>query len=89
MNHQLHKLLDARPLSLVAHINKRIDLIKVNDPSLVFEEIVLLTELTRLRAKVVDILLDPEEAEYVYKNFGKVWAKVQRYYLKHHARVQL
>ena len=71
--HQLHKLLNAKPLSLEARNNRRIDLMKVNDPSLVFEEKVLLTELMRLRAKAVDILLDPEEAESVDKHFGKVW----------------
>ena len=41
----------------------------------------------RLRAKAVDILTDPEEAESVYQDFGKMWAKVQRHYLKFYARI--
>ena len=85
--HQLNKLLDAQPLSLAAHINKRIDLMNVDDLSVTGKEIVLLIEFQERKAKAADKLMDPDEAESIFESFHKIWAQVQAYYLESHARV--
>ena len=84
--HQLHKLLNAKPLSLEAYINKRIDLMKANGHSLVNEEKLLLSKLMQLRKEIVSPLLELEVADPVYRDLWKTWADAQRYYLKNHAR---
>ena len=85
--HQLNKLLDPQPLSLAAYINKRIDLWIPIDPSVRTDEIVLLTEFKQRKAQAADALMDPDEAESIYKAFRNAWSKLQAYYLKNHARV--
>ena len=85
--HRLHKLVTAKPLSLEAHINKRINLMKADDPSLVDDEKVLLSQLMRWEMAIGNPLLDPKVADPVYKNFRNTWADVQSYYLENRARV--
>ena len=69
--HQLNKLLDAQPLSLAAHINKRIDLMNVDDPLVSGREIQLLQEFLELKAKAENKLMDFKEAESIFKHFYK------------------
>ena len=85
--HQLNKLLDTQPLSLAAYINKRIDLMGADDPSVSGKEILLLTDFQKKKAEAADKLMDPDEAESIFKSFHKSWQHVQAYYLTFHARV--
>ena len=71
-------MLIAEPLSLEAYINKRVDLMKENDPSLSNDERDLLWKLMTLRKKSSSALLDPELAEPVYKDFRKTWVDVPK-----------
>ena len=54
--HQLEKLSNAKPFSLEAYINKRMDLMKGNDPSLANDEGDLLWKLMKLRRRVSSLL---------------------------------
>ena len=87
MIHQIQKLVNAKPLSLEAYINKRVELLKKDNPSLTDAERALLWKLVHMRQKVGDPLLEPKTAGPVYKDFIRSWSEIQSLYLTSHARV--